>query len=155
MTKKTSLILYSLIIFILAGCATLRSDYETPSVIISDFRILPSEGIVPRFEIGLHIINPNRDALKLAGISYSVKLEGHKILTGVTNNIPVTEAYGESDIKLAATADLFSSISLLTDLMKEQRDIFNYVLDVKMDIGGFRRNIHVKKEGNISLAPKR
>lgn len=153
MTKTSSLILFTLIVLLAAGCATLRPDYETPTVIISNFRALPSEGIAPRFEIGLHIINPNRDALKLAGISYTVKLEGHKILTGVTNKVPVTEAYGESDIKLAATADLFSSISLLTDLMKTQRNNFNYVLDVKLDVGGFQPNIRVKKEGDISLTP--
>jgi len=153
MAKKRSLILYIMIILLAAGCATLRSDYETPSVIISDFRSLPSEGIVPQFEIGLRIINPNRKALEPIGISYSVKLEGHKVLTGVTNKIPVIEAYGETDVTLAATADLFSSISLLTDLMKTQRDKFNYVLDVKLDIGGFRPNIHVKKEGSISLTP--
>ena len=154
-TKRRSLILYTLIILLAAGCATIQSDYEAPSVIITDFRVLPSEGIAPRFEIGLRIINPNREPLEPIGISYTVKLEGHKVLTGVTNKIPVIEAYGESGIKLAATADMFSSISLLTDLMKKKRDTFNYVLNVKMDIGGLRSNVHVNKEGSISLAPGR
>ena len=155
MTKKTSVILYSLIVFLVASCAGIQSDYETPSVIITDFRALPSEGIAPRFEIGLHIINPNRKALELIGISYTVKLEGHKILTGVSNKVPVVEAYGESDVKLAATTGILSSISLLADLMRDQRDTFKYILDVKMDIGGLHPNIHVRKEGNISLATER
>ena len=75
MTKTSSLILFTLIVLLATGCATLRPDYEAPTVIISDFRALPSEGIAPRFEIGLHIINPNRDALKLAALSYTVKLD--------------------------------------------------------------------------------
>ena len=155
MTKTASLILFSLIIILVTGCATLQSDYETPSVIITDFRALPSEGIIPRFEVDLHIINPNRTPLELSGISYTVQLEGHKVLTGVSNNIPLIEAYGESDVKLSGTAGLFSSMGLFTDLMNKQRDTFNYLLDVKLDIGGFHPNIHVIKEGHIALEPKR
>lgn len=154
MNKNKSFILYILIILLAAGCAGLQSDYETPSVIITDFRALPSGGIAPRFEIGLHIINPNRTALHLTGISYTVKLEGHKVLTGVSNKLPVIEAYGDGDVKLAATADLFGSISLLTDMIQKQRNTFRYALNVKMDIGGIRPNIHVRKEGNISLSPE-
>ena len=153
MTNKISLLIYIFIILLAAGCATLQNDYEEPSVVITDFRSIPSGGIAPRFEIGLHIINPNRTALNLKGISYTVKFEGHKVLTGVSNKLPVIDAYGEGDVKLAATADLFGSISLLTDMIQRQRNEFRYVLDVKMDTGGLRPNIHVRKEGNISLAP--
>ncbi len=155
MTTKISLILYSLLIILAAGCASLQTDYETPSVVITDFRALPSEGIAPRFEIGLRIINPNREALELKGISYKVKLEGHKVLTGVSNKLPVIDAYGEGSVKVAATADLFGSISLLTDMIQKQRDTFRYILDVKLDPGGLRSNIRVRKEGNISLVPER
>ena len=154
MTSIKSFILSSFVILLLTGCATLQSDYEEPSVIISNFRVLPSEGIAPRFEISLHIVNPNREPLNLVGISYKVKLEGHKVLTGVSNKLPDIEGYGEGDVKVAATADLFGSIGLLTGMIRNRRDTFQYLLDVKMDVGGFRPNICVKKEGNISLSPE-
>jgi hypothetical protein len=154
MTNKISLLIYTFIILLAAGCATLQTDYEEPSVVITDFRSIPSGGIAPRFEIGLHIVNPNRTALNLKGISYTVKLEGHKVLTGVSNKLPVIDAYGEGDVKLAATADLFGSISLLTDMIQKQRNTFSYVLDVKMDTGGLRPNIRVRKQGDISLVPE-
>ena len=155
MIKSVSVIFCSLIILIVNGCATIQSDYETPSVIISDFRALPSDGIAPKFQIGLHIVNPNRTTLDLHGLSYSVALEGHKILAGVSNDLPVIEAYGEGDITLVATTDLFGGFSLLADLMNQQRDSFSYLLKVKMDVGGFHPNIHVNKEGSISLTPNR
>jgi hypothetical protein len=154
MTNKISLLIYIFIILLAAGCATLQTDYEEPSVVITDFRSIPSGGIAPRFEIGLHIVNPNRTALHLKGISYTVKLEGHKVLTGVSNKLPVIDAYGEGDVKLAATADLFGSISLQTDMIQNKRNAFRYVLDVKMDTGGLLPDIRVRKEGNISLAPQ-
>jgi hypothetical protein len=154
MMHSRVLILFILILVLLPGCATLRSDYEEPSVIVTDFRALPSEGVVPRFEIGLHIVNPNREPLNFVGMSYSIKLEGHKVLTGVSNTLPVVEGYGEGDVKLSATADLFGSIGLLTDMVRRQRETFSYALDIKMDRGGFRPNIRIRKEGSISLSPQ-
>ena len=54
---------------ILQACAGLRPGYETPTVTINSFRALPSQGVLPNFEIGLHVVNPNREALKLRGVS--------------------------------------------------------------------------------------
>lgn len=42
----------------------------------------------PRFEIVLHITNPNRDPLELEGISYTIHLEGNKVMSGVANDLP-------------------------------------------------------------------
>lgn len=134
----------------LFGCTGLEPGFETPTVGVSSFRILPSTGM-PQFEIGLHIVNPNRSALKLAGIVYSVTLEGHKVLTGVTSDLPVIAAYGEGDVILLATADLLNSLGLFASLMQTKQDAFAYVLEAKLDIGSFRPRIHVMEKGEISL----
>jgi LEA14-like dessication related protein len=134
------------------GCAGLEPGFETPTVGVSSFRALPSEKMVPQFEIGLHIVNPNRTALNLEGIVYSVILNGHKILTGASSDLPVIGAYSEGDVTLRATADLLSSISLLASLMKQGQDTFAYELDAKLDIGSLRPRIHVQEKGKLSLA---
>ena len=133
------------------GCAGLEPGFETPTVGVNSFRVLPSKGAVPRFEIGLHIVNPNRSALKLEGLVYSLTLEGHKVLTGVSNDLPMIEAYGEGDVVLIATADLLNSIGLFATLLQSQQENFDYELDAKLDIGSFRPRIHVLKKGQISL----
>ncbi len=145
------LILVSTVLMI-AGCATLGPDYETPSVNVSAIRALPSDSIAPRFEIGLHITNPNRSALELHGIAYSLKLDGHKILTGVANDLPTIDGYGEGDVTLIATTSLLSSIRFFTDLMNAQRDTIAYELNAKLDLGGLRPNVHVGEKGEISLS---
>lgn len=144
-------VIVCLTLFVLMfGCTGLEPGFETPTVGVSSFRILPSTG-VPQFEIGLHIVNPNRSALKLAGIVYSVTLEGHKVLTGVTSDLPVIAAYGEGDVVLLATADLLNSLGLFASLMQTKQDAFAYVLEAKLDIGSFRPRIHVMEKGEISL----
>lgn len=135
----------------LAGCTGMRPGYETPTVTVSSFRALPSESMVPSFEIGLRVINPNRESLELQGVAYTVSLEGHELIKGVGNELPVIEGYGEGDLKLTATANLFAGIRLISDLMRKQRDSFTYEFEAKLDIGAFRPAIRVTDTGEISL----
>lgn len=146
-------IFFALLIVFLGGCASLQTEFKEPTVTVTYFRALPSQDMAPRFEIGLHVSNPNRAALALEGLSYSVSIEKHQLLTGVANDLPVIEGYGEGDISLIATADLFNSISLISDLLRQPRDSFTYEIIANLDLGGMYPVIPVKKQGQVSLAP--
>lgn len=133
----------------LCGCAGL-GNYEQPTVTVSSFRTLPSEGALPQFEIGLQVINPNRDPLKLEGISYTISLDGHDIIKGVGNQLPVIEGYGTGQMTVTASANLFAGIGLFTDLMRGPKDSFEYRFSAKLDPGGFRPSIRVEDAGTVS-----
>ena len=148
---KLKQIILLLVAIVIVSCAPLLSNFETPGVSVSSFRIMPGKSIVPTFEIGLHVTNPNRVPLKLQGLSYNVELEGYRVLSGVSNQLPEIEAYGEGDVLLLARPDLFSTISLFTDLMHQPRDNFSFNLDAFLDIGGLFPKIHVNKQGEIAL----
>ncbi|WP_303721470.1 LEA type 2 family protein [Malonomonas rubra] len=140
-----------LLLLFLAGCATLSPIFEQPRVSVSSFQMLPSNNIVPKFEIGLHVLNPNRIPLKLFGMTYEVELEGHRVLSGVASELPLIAAYGEGDVLLQATPDLFSTISLFTDLMNQPREKFNFNFSAQLDVGKLLPKIRVEKSGQISL----
>jgi LEA14-like dessication related protein len=108
--------------------------------------------MLPEFEIDLHIVNPNREALKLAGVSYTVSLEGHELIKGVGNDLPVIEGYGEGDITLNASADLFAGVGLIRELMASQKDTLSYSFEAKLDPGALRPSIRVRDTGEVSLA---
>ena len=108
MTKQLNLLFYFITVFLLCNCAsTISPDFEPPVVSLHTFRMLPSESVTPRFEIGLHILNPNSDPLRFEGIFYSVDIEGYKVLSGVSNDLPTIEPYSEANIILEANVDLF------------------------------------------------
>jgi LEA14-like dessication related protein len=136
----------------LSGCAVLRGGLETPNVTVSSFRVLPSEGMLPAFEVGLRIINPNSVALNLRGVSYTVSLDGNEIIKGVANNLPVIEAYGEGEIKLTAAANMFAGMRLVRDLLSNNKDRFDYALEAKLDVGKLLPAIRVTDSGSISLS---
>lgn len=138
----------------LAACAGMSPNYETPTVTVKSFRALPSEGVVPNFEIGLHVINPNSNALPLRGVAYTISLGGHELIKGVGNELPVIDAYGEGDVVLTASANLVSAIKLFSDLMNQPGDKIPYEFAAKLDIGAFRPAIRVRDAGELSLGQR-
>lgn len=149
---RLRVVLLSLLLLVLAGCATLQPGYESPTVTVNHFRSLPGEG-APRFEIGLRILNPNRTPLQLHGIAYNVRLEGHRLLAGVANDLPEVAAYGEADVTLVAGVDLLGGLGLIGDLMSAQRKTLTYRLEAKLDIGPLQPAIRVDHEGQLTLGP--
>ncbi len=152
MTKKIICIFFLFSLLLVSGCTHLQSGYEKPVVSITSFKALPANGMIPQFEIGLRIVNPNRSALVLKGISYTIALEGHKIMTGVSNELPMIDAYGEGKVVLKASVDLFSSIRFITDLMgKKKRNKISYSFNAKLDAGTLHPLIRIKEKGEVSL----
>ncbi len=140
---------------LLAGCAGMRPGWETPTVTVKSVRAIPSQGMLPEFEIDLHVVNPNREALKLAGVSYTVSLEGYKLIQGVGNDLPVIDGYGEGDITLNASADLFAGVGLVRELITSGKETLAYSFEAKLDPGALRPSIRVKDSGEVSLTGAR
>ncbi len=137
-------------IMILSACVTTPTDFEQPSVSVVSFRPKPSDSISPEFEIILHITNPNRDSLELEGMSYTINLNDNKVISGVANDLPTIEPYGEADVTLYATADLFGGFQLLTGLMNTKNGQVEYEFNAKLDLGFFKPVIRVNKKGVLS-----
>lgn len=139
----------------LSACAGMGPGYETPTVLVNSFRAIPSAGTIPNFEIGLHVINPNPEPLKLRGVSYTVRLGGHELVKGVGNQLPVIEAYGEGDLLLTGSANLIAGMRLVGDLMNRPGDTMEYEFEAKLDIGALRPAIRVKDSGEVALGSSR
>lgn len=138
---------------LLPACATMSPDYEQPTVSLSSFRALPSEGMTPAFEIGLRIINPNASPLALAGVVYTISVEGHELVKGVGRDFPVIEGYSQADIMLTASANLLAGILFLGDLMQATEDHLDFDFEARLDLQGFYPSIRVSESGAFDLNP--
>jgi len=139
------------VLLLLQACASLDPDYEKPTVTLSSFRALPSNGGMPTFEIGLHILNPNASAINLQGIVYTISIQGHDVVKGVGKDFPVIEGYTEQTVKLTAAANLLAGIRLVMDLMHTPNEELNYEFEAKLDTGGIGRDIRVKEKGTFRM----
>ena len=136
---------------LLAACATLTGDLDPPKVTIENVESLPNSGSTPRFLITLRIANPNKQALDIVGVSYSMELLGKELITGVTNEVPRIEAYSEQTVELEAGVRLFELLRLLAGLGLEPTEQLDYRFEAKLDFAGFLPTQRVEETGVISL----
>ena len=138
-------------VLLLSGCATNRADFDPPTVTVQSFRAVPGDGVAPAFEIGLRVVNPNRDALKIEGLAYTIALEGRPLIAGVGKDLPAISGYSEEIITVSANASLYESLQLLGELAAEPREKLRYDLETKLDVGVFYPAIRVSQSGEIAL----
>jgi LEA14-like dessication related protein len=136
---------------LLAGCVSLPSDFKDPGVTLVSIRPQIRNLFAPEFDVLLHVTNPNRRALEIAGISYTIHLQGIKLIEGVARELPIIPAYGEADVGLHATADLAGGLSLLGDLLDRPGSKVDFELNADIDLGRFYPMVRVKRSGVISL----
>ena len=149
--KRVALLLVAATL--LAGCGALRPSFETPTVTVNSFRTLPSSGVFPEFEIGLSVMNPNPIALELAGIAYTISIDGSELIKGVANELPAVPSYGREEVTLTASADLLAGARVFTDLLRSGKNRVNYAFEARLDLTGWQPTIRVRDEGEIALQP--
>lgn len=135
----------------LAGCASLTAELDPPKVSLVSFKSLPGESGAPRFEIKLRVMNPNKQALDIAGISYSVELLDKELITGVANDIAPIAGYGEGIVTLEAGLQLLELLRLMASLGSAGSEPLEYRFSAKIDFNGFIPTQRVEESGEISL----
>jgi len=140
---------------LLPACATMNPDYEQPTITLSSFDAIPSEGMVPSFEVGLRVINPNATPLNIVGVVYTISLQGHELVKGVGKGFEVIDGYSEGDLTLTATANLLAGIRFIGDMMNSPNEKLEYEFKAKLDLGGFNSSIRIRETGEFDLNPKR
>ena len=135
----------------LEACATLSSDFKKPGVRLISVTPQLRNLFAPEFDVILEITNPNREALDIVGISYTISLQGVELVDGVANDLPTIEAYGKARVSLNAVADLASGFNLLSDLMQQPTDEIDFEMNADIDLGTFYPMLKVRRSGVISL----
>lgn len=148
----SGLVLIVGLVLLVTGCAGFGAGREPPTVSVQSFRAVPGQAAgLPAFEIGLVVLNPDPEPLRLQGVAYSIRLDGQPLLDGVSNDMPVIEGYGQGTVTLNAAVNVLGGIRLLNSLMRSPRQTFDYEFTAKLDPVGFSRNIRVTESGRIDL----
>lgn len=152
MLKSSRLLLVHLFVcFIVSGCATLRADFKEPGVSLVSVTPRILTGAAPEFDIVLRVTNPNRSELYIAGLTYNIHLVGNKVIEGAANDLPEIAPYGEAEVKLSATADLFGGLQVLSGLLANPTKPVEFEFNAQIDVGTFYPMININRTGVISL----
>ena len=140
-------------LLILTGCTSMQPDLDPPKVTVNSFKAVPGNTGGLSFEVGLRIVNPNRQDLELEGVAYTISLEGREVVAGVGKDLPIVKGYDEATLTLTAAVSMLESLRLLGSLMDEPKDSLSYEINTKLDIGAFYKAIRVTDSGQINLQP--
>ncbi len=138
------------LLLLLAGCAGLGRQFEAPEVQLVQFRPLPSEGFEQRFAMKLRVLNPNDKALELDGLYYTVKLQGHKVVSGVSSQLPTIPAYGEGTVELEAATSLIGGFRVLSEWLSDPGRPVAYELETRLSTGWWGLPVTVTEKGEIA-----
>ncbi|RLA54143.1 MAG: hypothetical protein DRR42_02730 [Gammaproteobacteria bacterium] len=140
-----------LAMLLLAGCAVLNPARQQPEVHLTSIQPLPRNGLEQRFLIGLNIINPDSGDLRIAGLSYSLWLNGRKVASGVSGELAAIPAYSESAVQLEAGTNLLSGLRFITELLHDPNPSVEYEFKTKIRTAWWPVPKEVIEQGNIEL----
>ena len=138
----------------LSGCSAIKNatNFENPTVKLVSLKALPADGREQRFAIGLSVTNPNRVPLEIAGVSYSLKLSGYDLLSGVAKDVPTLEGFSETPVEVEASIGLVVGLRFLSEVLKTPNEPITYELVARITTESFvSLPIKVVESGTIDL----
>ena len=141
----------------LSGCGAIKNatNYEDPTVKLVSVKALPADGAQQRFAIGLSVTNPNRVPLDIAGMSYTLKLSGYDLASGVAKDVPTIEAFSETPVEIEASIGLVAGLRLLSEVMKNPEEPIAYELVARITTDSWvSLPIRIVEKGTIDLGQR-
>jgi LEA14-like dessication related protein len=123
------------LVWTLASCSTLVSDFRSPTVNLISVEPAGAQGLSQLFRVGLKIGNPNQRQLTLVGANYELALEGFDVISGVANDLPNIDAYASEMIYVDVALGLIEGLQLVNHLMSKQDGKISYQLNLNLDTG--------------------
>ena len=140
-------------LFLLSACASLSPYRETPAVSVTSVQLLPgpTAGTAPTVRLGLQVSNPNRAALPLAGMSYSLFINDQRLLSGATSDLPTVPAYGSANLTIDMTPDMLGGLRLLNQLSQAGGSTpMAARLDARLDLAGLRPALRISETVDLT-----
>ncbi|MFT7300184.1 MAG: LEA14-like dessication related protein [Porticoccus sp.] len=149
--KSIQVCIFLASVWSLTSCAMFSPSHQQPDVQLTDIEPLSRKGLEQRWAISLNILNPNDAQLKISGFSYHLKIQGHKVVSGVSSGLQPIPAYGQSAIRLEASANLFAGFRAIESLLNSDAGLVEFELETRISSGWWRWPIIVLESGSLDL----
>jgi LEA14-like dessication related protein len=98
---------------LLAGCATMGTKLESPTVSLLNVQVLSTDMFAQKFRVRVKVENPNNLELKVKGIEYEILLMGDGFAEGNSSDQFLLPAKGEAEFDMVVTTNFVSSLGRL------------------------------------------
>ncbi len=149
MTKRTWL---ATGLMLLAGCAGLGTQLETPEITFVGIRAVEASLFEQKLEVRLRVQNPNTMALPVNGLNVDMELAGEPFATGVSAREFVVPAHGEAEFDMIVTANAATALLKIAGGDRKSREEIGYRLKGRLSTKlGLLRSIPFEESGTLPL----
>jgi LEA14-like dessication related protein len=145
-------LLVALATLLVAGCAALPTNLETPEVSFVSLRAVEASVFEQRLEVRMKVRNPNDIELPVNGLDVDIELADEPFAHGVSAREFVVPAGGEAEFDMLVTAN--AATALLKIAGADRRtDSIGYTIKGKLSTRiGLLRTIPFDESGTLPIA---
>ncbi|HYM35072.1 MAG TPA: LEA type 2 family protein [Steroidobacteraceae bacterium] len=146
--------LLSAIFFPLLVVACVTTKLQTPHLAIISASMVSADVFSQKFNVRVHVQNPNARTLPIKKIEYKLFLEGDSFAEGQSDAAFAVPANGETEFDLAVNTNFVSSIGRLLSRLSgtDRREIqYNFEGTVIVDLP-FNPKIKFNEVGTVDLS---
>ncbi|MGD8498377.1 MAG: LEA type 2 family protein [Chromatiales bacterium] len=138
---------------LLTACGPLVERPEPPRVSLVNLQLTQMTLFEQRFHLELRLQNPNAYPLPLAGMEYTIELNGERFADGVSNDRVTIPEFGEALIAVDVSSDLASLLRQLYRLQRGEQPTLSYRLHGSVGIVDQAFKLPFERSGEITLQP--
>jgi len=137
---------------ILAGCAGLGKNIESPRITLASLRVQEFTGLETVFQIQLRVFNTNDVDLNVKGIEAGLHINGQPFAIGVSNTQVEIRAYSTELVPVTVYSSVINIIQSIRGFHESEQ--LNYLLKGKLRLAGesmLPATLPFESEGKVTL----
>lgn len=135
-----------------SGCTALKlQQADPPKVTLTSLELTGMTLFEQDFNLGLRLTNPNDFALPIAGLSYTIKLNGEEFANGATNQSVTVPALGDAVVHLTVHANMLGNLQQFRRWQSNPPDKLDYALSGKLSLKGVPFGMPFDYTGTVPL----
>jgi LEA14-like dessication related protein len=135
------------------GCAGLRTYSEPPHVSLVSIQPKEMGVLEQRYALQLRIMNPNDTALPVAGMQYTLEINGHEFAYGVSRQPVSIPAYGEAVLDVDVVSNLLGVMQQVQEAGTGKHESLKYRLSGSIGLENRLGKLPFDYSGELKYLP--
>jgi len=140
-------------VLLLGACAGLARYPEHPRVSLVSIRPVDMTLLEQRYALQLRILNPNETAIPVAGLHYSIEINGREFAYGVSSQAVTIPPFGEVLLDVVVVSNLLNILQQAQELGEPARDALQYRVTGQLSLENSFARLPFDYHGELKYSP--
>jgi LEA14-like dessication related protein len=140
------------VVVLLTACAGLNRYPERPRVSLVSIQPKEVALLEQRYALQIRILNPNEAAIPVAGMSYSLELNGREFAYGVSRQAVTIPAFGEALLDVDVVSNLLNIMQQMQEMSETRQENLRYRLVGKISLSNSALSLPFDYQGELTYA---